>query len=64
MVRRAGPSALANGSDGVVVGLVECPDGMPGLFASGVSNLVLEDVIITRPSELPVGWNPEIIVQA
>jgi polygalacturonase len=58
------PNAWTKGADGVVVGLAVYPGGMPGLFSSGVHSLSLEVVVITRPVELPAGWNPEIIVQA
>jgi polygalacturonase len=60
---RGRANAWTKGDDGVVVGLVDYPAGMPGLFASGASNFVIEDLTITRPSELPAGWDPSPIVQ-
>jgi polygalacturonase len=59
---RGRANAWTKGADGIVVGLVDYPGGMPGLFASGVDDLVLEDVTIVRPPVLPAGWNPELIV--
>ena len=56
-------NAWTKDADGVVVGLIGYPGGMPGLFASGVSDLALEDVAIARPSDLPRGWNAELVVQ-
>ena len=48
---------------GNVIGLVAYPGGQPGLFASNVSGLVLEEVRIDRLSNpLPQNWNAEAIV--
>lgn len=46
------------GTDGRVIGLVDYPGGMPGLFASGVDALGLDDLRVDRPTPLPPGWNP------
>lgn len=53
-------NAWTKDAAGRIVGLVDYPGGMPGVFVSGVENLVLETVRIGRPSPLPQGWNPEI----
>ena len=50
------------GPDGKIIGLIEYPQGIPGIFAKGVSDLVTEDIQITRPDPLPQNWNPEIVV--
>jgi polygalacturonase len=39
------------------------PGGLPGLFARGVENLQLHNLVITRPEPLPPGWHPECVVQ-
>ncbi len=48
--------------DGSIVGLVPYPGGLPGLFAPSVEGLAVTDVTFSRPSPLPVGWNPASIV--
>lgn len=51
------------GEDGKIIGLIEYPGGMPGVFTKGVSDLTLERVEITRPDPLPVKWNEKLVVQ-
>lgn len=60
---RGRANAWTKGSDGVVVGLVDYPAGMPGFFASGAGELVLDELTIARPSEPVAGWDPRLIVQ-
>jgi polygalacturonase len=55
-------NAWVRGADGKVIGLVPYPGGMPGVFASGVENLALEDVQVTRPTPMPIGFHPESVV--
>ena len=50
------------GPDGKIIGLIDYPSGIPGVFAKGVSDLVTEDIQITRPNPLPENWNSEIVV--
>ncbi|MEO6015569.1 MAG: glycoside hydrolase family 28 protein [Devosia sp.] len=50
------PNAWTKDETGRILGLVDYPDGMPGLYASGVDNLELCDVEIDRPTSLPTGW--------
>ncbi|SKA12758.1 glycoside hydrolase family 28 protein [Consotaella salsifontis] len=50
-------NAWRKDADGRLIGLEPYPGGMPGLFARGVSELVVEDVEIVRPDPLPKGWN-------
>lgn len=50
-------NAWTRGADGRIVGVVDYPGGMPGLFASGVEGLVVDDLVIDRPQPLPDGWN-------
>ncbi|WFS04555.1 glycoside hydrolase family 28 protein [Rhizobium tumorigenes] len=49
-------------ADGKIIGLVTYPNGMPGLFASGVIDLVMEDIEIARPNPLPEGWNSQTLL--
>lgn len=35
---------------------------MPGLFSYNVANLSLSDIELTRPSPIPEGWNPDVVV--
>ncbi len=49
-------------ADGKVIGLVSYPGGMPGVFASNVENLLLQEVKISRPNPLPEGFHPEPVV--
>ncbi len=51
------------GPDGRIIGCIDYPGGMPGLYAHNTSDLVLEDVTITRPDTLPEGFNTEIVVR-
>lgn len=55
-------NAWVRGADGKIIGLVPYPGGMPGVFASDVENLALEDVKVSRPSPLPEGFHPESVV--
>lgn len=54
--------AWVRGDDGKIVGLIDYPGGMPGLFSHNVDGLVIEDVVIERPNPLPAGWNEEPVV--
>ena len=55
-------NAWTKGADGVVIGLVDYPGGMPGFYADGVSGLVLEGVEITRPEGVAAGWGETMVV--
>lgn len=44
------------GADGRIVGLCDYPGGLPAVFASGVADLTLDAIDVTRPEPLPVGW--------
>jgi polygalacturonase len=55
-------NAWTKGADGVVIGLVDYPGGMPGFYADGVSGLVLDDVKITRPDGVAAGWGETLMV--
>ena len=57
-------NAWVRGEDGRIVGVMDYPGGLPGLFAKGVEGLVLDGVEILRPDELPAGWNAERILVA
>lgn len=50
------------GPDGRIIGLVDYPGGMPGVFAKGITRLTLEDVKIDRPDPMPENWNREHVV--
>ncbi len=50
------------GEDGKVIGLIDYPGGMPGLFAKGAAGISIENVDIVRPDPLPTGWHSEVIV--
>ncbi|NLS07561.1 glycoside hydrolase family 28 protein [Rhizobium sp. P32RR-XVIII] len=54
-------NAWLRGADGKIIGLVDYPGGMPGLFAHGVADLALERVKIERPMPLPAGWDDRVI---
>jgi polygalacturonase len=54
--------AWVRDDNGRIIGLNDYPGGMPGLFSYNVANLSLSDVQITRPSPVPDGWNPNVIV--
>ncbi len=41
-------NAWTKGADGIVVGLVDYPGGLPGLFASGVEGLALDGGVVER----------------
>ncbi|MBB4953621.1 polygalacturonase [Agrobacterium vitis] len=51
------------GPDGKIIGLIDYPGGMPGIFARGIAGLVLDEVEIERPQVLPAGWNPEAVIE-
>jgi len=55
-------NAYVKDASGRVIGLEPYPGGMPSLYASNVSEFMLEDVDLSRPSTLPAGWNPRAIV--
>lgn len=55
-------NAWMRGEDGRILGLVDYPGGLPGLFAKGVEGLVLDGVEIQRPTNLPSGWNAKPIL--
>lgn len=55
-------NAWVRDADGKVIGLVSYPGGMPGVFASNVENLLLQEVKISRPNPLPEGFHPEPVV--
>jgi len=44
------------GEDGRIIGLHDYPGGLPAVFASGVKDLTLSGVNVTRPDPLPEGW--------
>ncbi|MBF2713382.1 glycoside hydrolase family 28 protein [Agrobacterium vitis] len=56
-------NAWTRGADGRIVGLIDYPGGMPGVFARGVEGLTIDDLVIDRPQPLPEGWNPLDFVQ-
>lgn len=51
------------GADGKVIGLMDYPDGIPGVYASAIQNLILEDVVIDRPTPLPSTYNADTVVE-
>ena len=57
-------NAWVRGEDGRIVGVMDYPGGLPGLFARGIEGLVLDGVAIERPGDLPPGWNLEPILIA
>lgn len=50
------------GPDGEIIGLIDYPGGMPGLYASGITELHIDNVKVERPSPLPAAWNAEPVV--
>ncbi len=50
------------GPDGRIIGCIDYPGGMPGLYARNVAGLDLKEVAISRPSPLPEAFNPEAVV--
>ncbi|MES5099947.1 glycosyl hydrolase family 28 protein [Agrobacterium sp. BA1120] len=50
------------GPDGKIIGLIDYPNGIPGIFTKGVSDLIVEDIEITRPDPLPENWNAQVVV--
>ncbi|AJY45716.1 glycoside hydrolase family 28 protein [Martelella endophytica] len=55
-------NAWRKGADGRVIGMIDYPGGMPGLFAHNVEGLTLENVAIDRPAPLPPGFNTKTVV--
>lgn len=55
-------NAWVKDASGRVIGLMDYPGGMPGVFAQGIDGLVLDDVVISRPEGLGAGWNGETVV--
>ena len=52
MADRSGrANAWTRGADGVVIGLVDYPGGMPGVFASGVEGLAMDGVSVRRADD-------------
>lgn len=51
-----------NPQTGRAWGVEAYADGLPALYANGVSDLTLDGLRIRRPEPLPQGWNPEAIV--
>ncbi len=56
-------NAWRKGPDGRIIGLIDYPGGMPGVFAHNVTGLAVSDLAITRPDPLPEGWNPVLVVE-
>lgn len=52
-----------NPATGRAYGVEYYPQGMPGLFARGVDNLVVSHLTLHRPSPLPAGWHHDEMVQ-
>jgi len=48
-------------ASGLAYGVAAYPNGLPGVFARGVENLQLHNVVITRPQPLPHGWHAETV---
>jgi len=48
-------------ASGLAYGVATYPDGLPGMFARGVENLQLHNVVIARPQPLPHGWHAETV---
>lgn len=55
-------NAWVKDESGRVIGLVDYPGGLPGLYAKGIAGLVLDDVTVTRPEGAAPGWNGETVV--
>lgn len=55
-------NAWTKDATGRIVGLFDYPGGLPGLYASGVSGMSVENVKITKPDSLPEGWAEQAIV--
>lgn len=49
--------------DGRIVGTVDYPGGMPGVYVKSVADLTFENVTINRPDPLPAVSNANVIVQ-
>lgn len=56
-------NAWRYGPDGKILGLIPYETGMPGVFAKGVTGLVIEDVNVSRPAQLPQGWCADAVVR-
>ncbi|WP_176086724.1 glycosyl hydrolase family 28 protein [Martelella sp. HB161492] len=55
-------NAWRKGSDGRVIGLIDYPGGMPGIFSANVGDLALAEIVISRPDPLPDGFNQQAVV--
>lgn len=56
-------NAWRYGPDGKILGLIPYETGFPGVFAKGVSGLVTENVVISRPEPLPNAWCADSVVR-
>ena len=54
-------NAWRKGADGRVIGLIDYPNGMPGVFARNVEGLEMTDIAISRPDPLPESFNIEVV---
>jgi polygalacturonase len=57
-------NAWVKDASGRVVGLMDYPGGMPGLYAEGIDGLILDEVTVSRPEGTADGWNAETVVVA
>jgi polygalacturonase len=57
-------NAWVKDASGRVVGLMDYPGGMPGLYAEGIDGLILDEVTVSRPEGIADGWNAETVVVA
>ncbi|WP_018238362.1 glycoside hydrolase family 28 protein [Ensifer sp. BR816] len=56
-------NAWTRGTDGRIVGLVDYPGGMPAIYLKGVQGLAARDVAVSRPDQVPEGWNAKDFVE-
>lgn len=56
-------NAWRYGPDGKILGLISYDTGFPGVFSKGVTDLVAENVRVSRPDPLPEGWSEHVVVQ-
>jgi polygalacturonase len=56
-------NAWTRGADGRIVGLCDYPGGMPAIYLKGVRGFSAREVTVTRPPQLPDGWNATDIVE-